>query len=188
MKNILCYQILIKNASGAKLLYLITTANILLSLLNICNANFVTTNESSIAETLPAVEEKLSIYLPPKVLENLKVNPIHIVLDSTLVTDGFFDNETPNKIYLHPKLLTNPGFMEVALHELFHAIHYRYNPQEENWAKEGLAQMFSYYTTKHFSGYGVEAAFRKPDAPLFTEYNHLNYDAAWYGKTLLFAK
>ena len=101
----------------------------------------------------------------------------------------FNDQDLYNDDYLH--ILFNPfekkkERFRILSHEYFHAIHHLLNPAEEDWVKEGLAQLFEWKVTGLPFRPHLEAGLKNLTTPLIAEYDHNKYSSEVYGQHLLY--
>ncbi len=136
-------------------------------------------------------EEEVLIKMPSFFTKDLDKAQIQIIFTSGLKPQGVFDGrDFPKtgilKLYFDLALINSKSLYPLAAHELFHALHYRLNPTEEAWVKEGLAQVFEYLITGHLNGINFRAALNNPMTALMGKYNINRVNRAQYGHDMLF--
>ncbi len=145
-------------------------------------------NDIRLLNVLKEINLELRNFLPSHIIFGLELRPIHISLSENLNSEGLFLDISPDHVYIHPRTLLKLSLHDLLLHEIFHALHLRINPGEQNWVKELLAQSFPYLILGRYTGYGIIDVLQNHNTPLLMKYNHEDLDASWYGLSLLFGK
>jgi hypothetical protein len=89
-------------------------------------------------------------------------------------------------ITLSPGLLSSPTYLRTVAHEYFHAVHHALNPWEEDWIREGLAQLFEHLVFGGFNFAHVHAGLTTSDVALEEPFDPNRYRPEQYGNTLLY--
>ncbi len=71
-------------------------------------------------------------------------------------------------------------------HELFHFFHHQFQPHEESWVKEGLAQVFASRVTGILPFAAIHAALRGESTPLMRSHDWRHPSLALYGHQFLY--
>lgn len=131
--------------------------------------------------------------IPPQYSDIVLQKKIVIIFEKSAETDAVF---FPPKKYLptrdewiitiNPALLNSPDYLRIISHEFFHAIHYAINPNEKDWIREGLAQLFEYKIHNSINKKNLHSALTKSEYPLETEFNISNYNSEKYGNSFLY--
>jgi len=132
---------------------------------------------------------RLGAVLPFSLVEKYQRNPIKIVWDSNLKTDGQFLVQNPYEVRLKPELVSQNSFIEILLHESVHLVQAQLDRSiEASWMQEGLAQFLSYSALGITRGYGLDAFMENHGISLEEKYNHESMNPAWYAKAWLTSK
>ena len=89
-------------------------------------------------------------------------------------------------IAVNPSLIESPNFERLLAHEIFHAVHFTHNPDEVDWIREGMAQLFETRLYGGFNQAHVVEALTKSNFPLEADFNINSYHKEKYGNTFLF--
>ncbi len=89
-------------------------------------------------------------------------------------------------ITVNPSLIESPSFERLLAHEIFHAVHFTFNPDELDWIREGMAQLFESRLYGGFNQAHVVEALTKSNFPLEAEFDINSYQKEKYGNTFLF--
>lgn len=109
-----------------------------------------------------------------------------IKITDTKQIDGLFvSNEDQKIILINNKLIHSSEYEYVLAHEIFHAIHNEFNPNEQSWIKEGLAQLFEFFIFNRYNTTNVSASFNT-NTYFFSEYTFTNADRPLYGLHFLY--
>ncbi|WP_155897206.1 hypothetical protein [Bacteriovorax sp. BSW11_IV] len=145
------------------------------------NQNYV----KEISKRTIALQNKLNAFLENSPLKDHE-QKFKIKITDTKQIDGLFvSNEDQKIILLSNKLIHSSEFEQVLAHEIFHAIHNEFNPNEKSWIKEGLAQLFEYYLFNRYNTTNVSASFNS-NAYFFSEYTFTDVDRPLYGQHFLY--
>ena len=85
-----------------------------------------------------------------------------------------------------PGSSTSPELPRLVAHEYFHALHYWLDPGEEDWVREGMAQVFEIFVVGRPNGKHLMAAQKFPSAPLVGAFDYGNDNSTRYGQALLY--
>lgn len=125
--------------------------------------------------------------IPPLVKEKIQNLNIKFVFTNELERDGLFiPGDSGHTISIKYLNIYNNGINSLVAHEIYHAIHFHVNPNEEAWIREGMAQVFEYMTTGELNGMNLYSAIKDPFTPLIGTYNHENNIPAQYGHNMLY--
>jgi uncharacterized protein YjaZ len=128
-------------------------------------------------------------HIPTPVLNKIQDMHVTIHFSNESTRDGLFipgDNSHEHKIEVQLIQLNSNGLKSLLAHEFFHAVHFELNPNEEVWAREGMAQLFEYVVTHELNGRNLQAAIANPYTPLIGEYKIDEVNAAQYGHDMLY--
>lgn len=134
------------------------------------------------ANVAPNILERILHEIPK--LPELSNKKIKLIFTASAPRDGLF--VPPNEIFISQKHLGSNGLTSLLTHEVFHAIHYLINPDEEPWVREGMAQFFEFIVTKNLNAKNLQAAIKNPLTPLIGEYDFKKPNDAQYGHNLLY--
>lgn len=98
--------------------------------------------------------------------------------------EKYFDENTYH-VFFNPFEEMSEQFRILA-HEYFHAIHFILNPFEEDWVKEGMAQVFEMKVTGKPFREHLEGGLNDLTSELITEYDHSHYSPQLYGHHFLY--
>lgn len=134
------------------------------------------------------IEKKVRPQIPDSLLEKTKNLKIKIALTDSAGRDGLFIPHDSHEQVISVQLvqLNSNGIFALVAHEIYHAIHFTVNPDEESWFREGMAQVFEYITTGEFNGRNLAAAVRNPLTPFFGDYDVEASNLAQYGHNQLY--
>ena len=134
------------------------------------------------------IERKVRPQIPASLLEKTKDLKIKITLMDKAGRDGLFTPHESNEQVIAIQLvqLNSNGIFALIAHEIYHAIHFTVNPDEESWFREGMAQVFEYITTGEFNGRNLAAATSNPLTPFFGNYDLEESNPAQYGHNQLY--
>lgn len=146
---------------------------------------------TDIAETISNIKDE---FLPSLVREYFKTKKLIIIFEKKSDTDAmFFPPGTLREsaieewiITLNPAVTDSQNYLRIIAHELFHAVHHLYNPEEETWIREGMAQIFENMVFGGFNYAHIHAGLTKSNFPLEAHFDHHQYEAEKYGNTLLY--
>lgn len=138
-------------------------------------------------------------FLPQEALMRLQNEQIALVFDQnpdlsaifvpSSERSGYYSSIPSNKhlIVFHPRFLFQlDSFIDLLIHEIFHVIHYTYTQQEEDWVREGLAQLVEYLVRGRFNGYIIQSERENPWTALESSYDITNQQASLYGHHFLY--
>ncbi len=114
---------------------------------------------------------------------------IKIFLDNKAQRDGLYQTNTntgQHEISINAFQIYSQGIFSLIAHEIFHAIHASVKPNEATWIREGLAQLFEYYTTGEFNGRNLSELQQKPIVNFFQPYEIESSSRNLYGLHLLY--
>lgn len=134
------------------------------------------------------IELHVRTKIPAHLLEQTTDLKINISFTDKPGRDGLFvpQESGEHKISIQLVQVYSNGIKALLAHEIFHAIHYKINPDEAAWVREGLAQVFEFITTKELNGRNMAAAVQNPLTPLLGTYDVENNDPAQYGHNQLY--
>lgn len=89
-------------------------------------------------------------------------------------------------ISLNPRLIKDARIYRLVGHELFHAVHYKYAPNEMDWIKEGLAQKFESEVYGGITHSHIRAGMEDSRHALEESFDVNDFRAERYGNTFLF--
>ena len=112
---------------------------------------FEFSNQQSLVErTCQRLEQDFSELFRHDVLTVMKANPLQIFTQSRYNYSAFIFPEGSEQLkkphlIIHQSLLTSDQFYPIFFHELIHWVHHLITPNEKDWVKEGIAQLFEYF-------------------------------------------
>lgn len=133
------------------------------------------------------INETLIPKLPLLTLSPIKIKIFITTSDES--RDGLFIPTGPKAeqvININYRRLSSPSITSLLAHEIFHAIHFEINPDEEDWTREGLAQVFEYIITNKLNGMNIYESTKWPFTSLTKPYNLSDTSRAQYGHDLLY--
>ena len=122
-------------------------------------------------------------YLPQDIQRKTRQRSLEIIVRPNLPRTGLFASGTT---YLDASVIQSPEWERLLAHEYFHALHYWLNPGEEDWVREGMAQVFEALVIGRPNGRHLWAAQQFPSAPLVAKFDHRQKNVALYGQSLLY--
>lgn len=130
--------------------------------------------------------------LPAPILKKIKTYKVQIEIKENIRPIAYFvypekqSIKEKLKIYINPFLIDSPDLKRLVTHEFFHSIHFILNKKEDEWVREGLAQMFEYYILRRPNGKHLNAGLKSPSISLFSNYDHSKGISEVYGHSLLY--
>lgn len=129
---------------------------------------------------------------PSEISREFDENKLLIVFGKNASTDAvFYPPGTLRRtkdfiITVNPSLIESPNFERLMAHEFFHVIHFIHNPDELDWIREGMAQLFEARLYGGFNQAQVVEALTKSNFPLEADFDINSYQKEKYGNTFLF--
>jgi len=135
--------------------------------------------------------------IPEEDLKKLKAHPMKIILDENAPAFEFFqpaqDNPNNLEVQIRPSTLMSKEILLLLSHAYFHALQYVVHPdpdektwRNEQWFKEGMADLFEFLVMSTASPTHQIAALTEHETPLLGTYELDRPNPEQYGHDLLY--
>jgi hypothetical protein len=146
------------------------------------------------AEISGHISNLLNIHFPSDLVEGFRDEYFNIIFEKTSKTDavfyppGLYQKREAKEwiIVLNPSILGSQNYLRLITHEFFHALHFYHQENEEDWVREGLAQLFEYHVHKSFNQAHLVSALERNNHSFISTFDIQKYDPEKYGASLLF--
>ncbi|MBC7538740.1 MAG: hypothetical protein H7281_07965 [Bacteriovorax sp.] len=135
-------------------------------------------------DSLNFIQTKNSKYSAIPESIKLKIKDLKVTINFSdksgrdkLFISGLEDHQ--HKIVVQLIQINTNGIKALFAHEFFHAVHFEINPDEATWVREGMTQLFEYFTTDELNRSNLRAAIDNPLTPLIGKYDIDNANLAF---------